>query len=98
MIGRRSLTIGLLAATLALAACDVELLGPDDRPLVLERLRLSVSSTGQVLEVDGGATQRSPEDGVLQVSPGDTVLATHRSDDGREVTARIAGWPGDDGS
>ena len=98
MIRGRLLAAGALAAALALAACDVELLGPDDRPLAVERLRLSVSSSGQVLEVLGGATRRSPEDDVLQVSPGDTVLATHRSGDGEEGTARIAGWPGGDGS
>lgn len=235
MIRGRLLAAGVLAAALALAACDVELLGPDDRPLAVERLRLSVSSSGQVLKVLGGATRPStedggearvdlatsagdrepvtvdrnvcrtaggeryvcdefnfgmedgveldsdirsrirteldarilrlfsfeaasvklfsgdledvvaevrqwpgveyaepngfmdlygsengsfsdtvlvsvtgalpvedasatPKDGVLQVSPGDTVLATHRSRDGEEVTARIAGWPGGDGS
>lgn len=235
MIRGRPLAAGMLAAALALAACDIELLGPDDRPLAVERLRLSASSSGQVLEVSGGATRKSadgggearvsvttsagdrepltvdrnvcrtaggeryvcdefnfgmedgveldgdvrsrvrseldarilrlfpfeaasvkifsgdledvvaevrqwpgveyaepngltylhgsedgsasdtvlvsvsgalpvddasptPEDGVLQISPGDTVLATHRSHDGEEVTARIAGWPGSDGS
>lgn len=235
MIRGRLLAAGVLAAALSLAACDVELLGPDDRPLAVERLRLSVSTSGEVLEVLGGATRRStedggearvdlttsagdresvtvdrnvcrtaggeryvcdefsfgmedgieldsdvrdrvrteldarilrlfsfeaasvkifsgdledvvaevrgwsgveyaepngfmslhggedgsgsdtvlvsvtgalpvedaspaPEDGVLQVSSGDTVLATHRSGDGEEVTARIADWPGGDGS
>ena len=235
MIRGHLLAAGLLAAALALAACDVELLEPVDRPLAVERLRLSVSSSRQVLEVAGGATRESvdgggearvsvttsagdrepltvdrnvcrtaggeryvcdefnfgmedgveldgdvrsrvraeldarilrlfsfeaasvkifsgdledvvaevrqwpgveyaepngfmylygsengsgsdtvlvsvtgalpvedasptPEDGVLQVSPGDTVLATHRSHDGEEVTARIAGWPGGEDS
>ena len=33
-----------------------------------------------------------------QGAPGDTVRAEHRTASGEEVTARIDGWPGDDGS
>lgn len=80
-LGAPTAAIGLGLAVILLGACELNLTSSDDGPLRVQKLRISESSTGQVVTVSGGATGAS-----VDGSPAASVRVTTAGGDRESLT------------